>query len=179
MVDVTVGLYRHFKGKYYYVTGISKNAEDDYTLMVNYLDVNHPEQVFVRPIEDFIADYERKDSKVSYIVDREDNVTGQHRRFEKVKDLNFQLGSVSTEQLIEELRRRSDSPIHELDIKGLQSNIFSKDYCVGEACEETIDTPRGVYTIASFEKQTDAENYLLTHPHKKNARVFKRTFIEV
>ena len=180
-IRVTVGLYRHFKGQYYYVTGLSKSATDEKTVMVNYFNVCHPEYgSFVRPLDDFCADCERgQNLSVTYIVDREDNVTGQHMRFERVKDLNFQLGSVSTEQIIDELRRRTDSPIHELDIEGLQSDIFSKDFCVGEACEATEDTPRGVYTLASFDKQMDAENYLLTHSHKKNTKVFKRTFIEV
>lgn len=176
-VKVTVGLYRHFKGQYYYVTGLSRSAIDEKTIMVNYFNVCHPEYgSFTRPLNDFIATHE-EDGRA--IVDRFDNITGQIMRLERVKDLNFQLGSVSTEQLIGELRRRTDSPIHELDIEGLQSQIFAKDYCVGEACEETEDTPRGVYTLASFDKQMDAENYLLTHAHKKNTKVFKRTFIEV
>lgn len=183
-VSVTVGLYRHFKGGYYYVTGLSRSATDEKTIMVNYFDVCHPEAgAFVRPLDDFIADHDTTeqfgDEMTLYIKDRVDNVTGQIARFERVKDLNFQLGSISTEQLIRELRKRTDSPIHELDIEGLQSKIFAKDYCVGEACEATEDTPRGVYTLASFDKQMDAENYLLTHAHKKNTKVFKRTFIEV
>lgn len=176
-VRVTVGLYRHFKGQYFYVTGLSRSATDEKTVMVNYFNVCHPEHgSFVRPLNDFIATHE-EDGRV--IAERPDNITGQIMRLERVKDLNFQLGSVSTEQLIGELRRRTDSPIHELDIEGLQSQIFAKDYCVGEACEATEDTPRGVYTIASFDKQLDAENYLYTHKHKKNTKVFKRTFIEV
>lgn len=176
-VRVTVGLYRHFKGQYFYVTGLSKSATDENTIMVNYFNVCHPEfGSFVRPLDDFIATHE-EDGRA--IKDRPDNVTGQFMRLERVKDLNFQLGSVSTEQIIDELRRRTDSPIHELDIEGLQSNIFSKDFCVGEACEATEDTPKGVYTLASFNNQKDAENYLSTHTHKRNTKVFKRTFIEM
>ena len=182
---VTVGLYRHFKGQYFYVTGLSKSATDEKTIMVNYFNVCHPEHgSFVRPLDDFVSEHdctndEKLVSESMFIKERLDNVTGQIARFERVKDLNFQLGSISTEQLIAELRKRTDSPIHELDIEGLQSNIFAKDYCVGEAYTETEDTPRGVYTIASFDKQMDAENYFLTHQHKKNTKVFKRTFIEV
>lgn len=176
-VRVSVGLYRHFKGQYYYVTGLSKSATDEKTVMVNYFNVCHPEfGSFVRPLDDFTATHEEDGRSIK---DRPDNVTGQIMRLERVKDLNFQLGSVSTEQIIGELRKRTDSPIHELDIEGLQSKVFSKDYCVGESCEATEDTPRGVYTLASFDKQMDAENYLLTHSHKKNTKVFKRTFIEV
>ena len=176
-VRVSVGLYRHFKGQYYYVTGLSKSATDEKTVMVNYFNVCHPEYgSFVRPLDDFTATHEEDGRSIK---DRPDNVTGQLMRLERVKDLNFQLGSVSTEQIIDELRRRTDSPIHELDIEGLQSKIFSKDYCVGEACEATEDTPRGVYTVSTFETPEQAYQYLSTHQHKRNTKVFKRTFIEV
>ena len=176
-VRVSVGLYRHFKGQYYYVTGLSKSATDEKTVMVNYFNVCHPEfGSFVRPLDDFTATHEEDGHAIK---DRPDNVTGQIMRLERVKDLNFQLGSVSTEQIIDELRRRTDSPIHELDIEGLQSKIFSKDYCVGEACEATEDTPRGVYTVSTFETPEQAYQYLSTHQHKRNTKVFKRTFIEV
>ena len=176
-VRVSVGLYRHFKGQYYYVTGLSKSATDEKTVMVNYFNVCHPEYgSFVRPLDDFTATHEEDGRSIK---DRPDNVTGQIMRLERVKDLNFQLGSVSTEQIIDELRRRTDSPIHELDIEGLQSKIFSKDYCVGEACEATEDTPRGVYTVSTFETPEQAYQYLSTHQHKRNTKVFKRTFIEV
>lgn len=176
-VRVSIGLYRHFKGQYYYVTGLSKSATDEKTVMVNYFNVCHPEfGSFVRPLDDFTATHEEDGRSIK---DRPDNVTGQVMRLERVKDLNFQLGSVSTEQIIDELRRRTDSPIHELDIEGLQSKIFSKDYCVGEACEATEDTPRGVYTVSTFETPEQAYQYLSTHQHKRNTKVFKRTFIEV
>ena len=184
MKNVTVGLYRHFKGEYYYVTGLSRSATDEETMVVNYFNVCHPEYgSFVRPLKDFIIDYDTieqfGDEMTLYIKNRFDNVTGQHTRFERVKDLNFQLGSVSTEHLIEELRKRTDSPIHELDLDGLQSSIFSKDFIVGEACEATEKTSKGVYTLNVFDTSEQAYEYLSTHPHKKNTKVFKRTFIEV
>ncbi len=175
-VKVTVGLYRHFKGNYYYVTGLSKSTVDD-SIMVNYFNVCHPEYgSFVRPLDDFIATHE-EDGRA--IKDRPDNVTGQERRLERIKDLNFQLGSVSTDQLIEELGRRTDSPIHELDIEGLRSSIHSIDYILGEPFNETEKTPKGVYTIASFDTLYGARNFLSSHSHRKEVRIFKRTFIEV
>ena len=176
MSKVTIGLYRHFKGEYYYVNGLSKDALDEKTVLVNYFNVCHPEYGnCTRPLESFIATHE-DDGRA--IKDRPDNVTGQIRRLERIKDINFQLSSVSTEQLIDELRKRVDSPIHELDIDGLRSNIFCKDYIVGEAFEATEDTPRGVYTVARFDNESQAHNYMDTHQHKKSARVFKRVFIK-
>lgn len=175
---VTLGLYRHFKGEYYYVTGLSKSATDEKTVLVNYFNVCHPEYgSFTRPLDDFITSWDEE--KHCYILDRKDNVTGQNDRFERVKDLNFQLGSISTEHLIRELRKRADSPIHELDIEGLKSNIFAKDYAVGEPFEATDTHPKGVYTLASFSTEKEAKDYFLTHKNRNATKVFKRTFIEV
>lgn len=176
-VKVTVGLYRHFKGQYYYVTGLSKSAADESTIMVNYFNVCHPEYgSYTRPLDDFVATYEEDGRDIK---DRKDNVTGQFMRFERIKDLNYQIGSVSTNQLIEELRNRIDSPIHELDIDGLKSKIFSRDYIVGDAYEATDDTPKGVYTIATFNDKESASLYYYSHVHTGRTKVFKRTFIEV
>lgn len=177
---VTVGLYRHFKGQYFYVTGLSKSS-DETTIMVNYFNVCHPEYgSFVRPLYDFCSEYEEPSCGVysKPIANREDNVTGQHMRFERVKDLNFQLGSVSTEQLIGELRSRTDSPIHSLDIEGLMSNVFSIDYVVGVSYDNP-EFSRGVEVICVCDTKEQANNYLSTHAHRKGTKVFKRTFIEV
>lgn len=173
---VSVGLYRHFKGEYYYVTGLSKSATDEKTVLVNYFNICHPEYgSFSRPLDDFCSDYDVKDTSIIYIVDRIDNRTGQHLRFERVRDLNFQLGSVSTEQLIDELRRRTDSPIHELDIEELQSNIYCKDYVVGMPYDN--DYGKGVDSIVSCFKLEDALKYASNHQLRKGTRIYKRTFI--
>lgn len=178
VTTVTIGLYRHFKGQYFYVTGLSKSY-DEKTIMVNYFNVCHPELgSYVRPLRDFCTDYERVNGSTRYIVDRDDNITGQYKRFERVKDLNFQLGSISTEQLIEELRSRTDSPIHELDIEGLMSDVFSIDYVVGVSYDNP-EFSRGVEVICVTDTKEQAEQYLSTHVHRKGTRVFKRTFIEL
>lgn len=172
---VTIGLYRHFKGQYFYVTGLSKSY-DEKTIMINYFNVCHPEfGSFVRPLDNFTATHEEDGRSIK---DRPDNVTGQIMRFERVKDLNFQLGSISTEQLIEELRSRKDSPIHDLDIEGLMSDVFSTDYVVGVSYDNP-EFSRGVEVICVTDTKEQAEQYLSTHIHRRGTRVFKRTFIEV
>ena len=172
---LTIGLYRHFKGQYFYVTGLSKSYDEN-TIMVNYFNVCHPELgSFVRPLDNFTATHEEDGHSIK---DRPDNVTGQIMRFERVKDLNFQLGSISTEQLIEELRSRKDSPIHELDIEGLMSDVFSTDYVVGVSYDNP-EFSRGVEVICVTDTKEQAEQYLSTHIHRRGTRVFKRTFIEV
>ena len=173
---VPIGLYRHFKGEYFYVNGLSRNAEDEKTVMVNYFNVCHPEYgSFVRPLKDFVATHDKEGA----IVSKPNNVTGQIARFERVKDLNFQIGSISTEQLVAELRRRTDSPIHELDIEGLRSNVFCTDYVLGDKYFATEDYPCGISTIASFDNIEKARKYYYSHKHRKATGIFKRTFIEI
>ena len=152
------------------------------TVLVNYFNVCHPEYGnFTRPLVDFVSilDGDKLDENTILIKDRPDNVTGQIARFERVLDLNFQLGSISTEQIIDELRRRTDSPIHELDIKELESKIFAKDFIVGEPYVKNEDFPQGVYTVTVHNTKEEAEQFLMKTPHKKSTRVFKRVFIEV
>ena len=176
-VSVTLGLYRHFKGQYYYVTGISTDATDEKTKVVTYFNVCHPEYgSYTRPVSDFLATH---DEKGRAIAERVDNFTGMPTRFEKVKDLNFQIGSLSTQQLISELRNRIDSPIHEIDIEGLQSNIFSRDYVIGNKYNATEDYPCGVATVVTFDTEEQARKYYSTHQHLKSTGIFKRVFIEI
>lgn len=176
----TVGLYRHFKGEYYYVTGCSKNVVDDYSVLVHYFNVCHPEYgSFSRPLEDFISDHDTKElagvKSELPIKLRVDNITGQHHRFERVKDLNFQLGSVSTEQLTEELIRRTDSPIHELDLDELQSKIDCRDYVVGQH----IFGENFIRTVNAFDNEKQAKQYLATHKVNSETHLYKRTFIRI
>lgn len=173
---VTIGLYRHFKGEYFYVSGLSRSAEDEKTVMVSYFNVCHPEYGnFVRPLDDFVATSDDR----GIIANRFTNITGQVTRFERVTDLNFQLGSVSTEQLVNELRRRTDSPIHELDIEGLRSKIFCIDYVIGDKQFATEDYPCGITNIIPFFEEEKAKKYYDTHKHLKCTGIFKRTFIEI
>lgn len=175
--QVTVGLYRHFKGAYYYVTNVSRHAHNLDEHLVNYFNVCHPEYGnYSRPLNDFIATVE-EDGRI--IKDRPDNITGQISRFQRIRDLNWEIASVSTEQLIEELRTRHDSPIHEVDIEGLMSPVVARDYVVGDLFEATKDTPEGVFTLASFTTEEEAKTYLATHMGRKTTSIFKRTFIKV
>lgn len=186
-----VGLYRHFKGNYYYVTGICKLCSDkeliDGNIALTYVNVCKPMNgVFTRPLEEFMSTF---DSAGNLISDRKDNVTGQTVRMQKVIDLDFQISSVSTEQLIKELQRRKDSPIHELDLGGLHSDIFCRDYVVGipqcveedvvgipfEDDEETVI--KGVETLNVYFSRENAEENRAKYG--KRAKVFKRVFIEV
>lgn len=176
-MNVSIGVYRHFKGDYYCVTGVSRNANDsEYEVMVVYFNVYHPEfGTFVRSADDFFSEV---DSEGNPIEEREDNKTGQKCRFERVKDLDFQLGSVSTEQLIKELRGRKDNPLSELDIDSLSDNVVARDYVVGDLFEDVSDGSTGVSARVSFSSKERAENYLYSHKHRSTTKVYKRVFLE-
>ena len=174
---VTIGLYRHFKGAYYFVQNVVKNAvtgED----MCYYYDVMHPEKgLFVRPVSEWFDEYNT--DGVFKIVDRPDNVTGQKHRFEKVSSIDYSISNFTTEHLMRELAQRTDSPLQALDIKGVNDRVFSVDYVIGEKCPATEDHPDGVVTIASFNTEEQAKTYFATHRLRRSAGVFKRTFIEL
>lgn len=164
--SVRIGLYRHFKGDYFYVTGITK-ASEDYSYRVTYFNVCRPELgQYSRPMWDFLAEnsaYEKDDTGVLFpvgepIKDREDNITGQNCRFERVKDLNFQLGSVSTEQLFGELLTREDSPIRDFDLEGAESTVFLRDYVCGVPVHDEV---HGDYlqSWVQFDEREEAVKY--------------------
>lgn len=184
------GLYRHFKGQYFYVMGVDRASEDK-SFRVRYFNVCHPEDgTFSRPLHDFfsLTDRSEKDDNGEWfecglaIKDRKDNVTGQVRRFERIDNIDFQIGSVSTEQLIDELRRRTDSPIHELDIDGLRSPIYCTDYVVGFKHEGIPGlSSKGVEPLNVFFDEAEAFRYYYNQcvTMRREKGVFKRTFIEL
>lgn len=169
-----LGLYRHFKGEYYMLQNVVKNAVTD-ELMSYYFNILHPEYgFFVRPVREWF-DTTTEDGP---IIDRRDNVTGQRHRFEKVMSIDDQVKNLSTCQLINELVSRKDSPLHELDLKEIESRVFSRDYIVGEKHYETEDFPRGVSTLAVFSSSEEAYECCSKYPTPRFG-VFKRTFIEL
>lgn len=70
MEQLKRGIYRHFKGNYYYVEGVVICSET-YQKYVLYMGRNGTR--FIRPLDEFIEDIH---------VDREDNHTRQKKRFE-------------------------------------------------------------------------------------------------
>lgn len=174
---VSIGLYRHFKGEYYYVKEITKNCNTSVEY-VSYFNICHPEYgTFIRPLSDFFVDSCVIGGELVKISDREDNITGQIYRFERVKDLNFQLRSVSTQTLIEELRGRADSPLQDIAVHGLSDLVAYKDYCVGVEHYATEDYPYGIETVNTFDSKDKALKYFHTHKHRSDTHVFRRVFV--
>lgn len=172
---VTIGLYRHFKGAYYFVENIVRDAVDG-KFKCQYYNVLHPEfGHFVRDVDEWFSVTTDKGA----IVTRNDNFIGQMCRFEKVYDLDDGVANLTTEHLIRVLANRSDSPLQKLDIEGLSNKVFCTDYVVGDKHYQTDEYPKGISTVATFTTEEEAKNYYDTHSHLRSTGVFKRTFIEV
>lgn len=174
-ITVKPGLYRHFKGEYYFVQNIAKDAVRDIWVCY-YFNVCHPEYgVFVRPVEEWNSTETDKGT----ISERWDNQTGQTHRFERVESINFQVSSISTEQLMNELRQRKDSPIRDLDLEGAESKVFMRDYVCGVP---RYSEALGNYLSnwVSFDEPEEAKKYVRTHtvPGKVVTKLFKRVLLE-
>ena len=64
---VTIGLYRHFKGEYYFVQNIVKDAVRDIA-MCQYFNVSHPEYgIFVRPVDEWFSEDTEKGKIIAEI----------------------------------------------------------------------------------------------------------------
>lgn len=167
---VKPGLYRHFKGEYFFVQNVARDETRKGIWMCYYFNVCHPEYgVFVRPVDDWYS----TTTDNGEIAERPDNVTGQTYRFERVEDLNFQISSISTDQLIRELSKRYDSPIRDLDIKGAEALVFSRDYVVGRPI---IDSEYGNHLSFwnAFSTRDEAVNYVKETP---GCNLFKRILL--
>lgn len=83
---VEIGLYRHFKGNYYFVYSVGFLVDKE--LCVQYFRLLEPEKgSFIRPVSDFIATSCVYKGKTISISERPDNVTGQSIRFERITKL--------------------------------------------------------------------------------------------
>lgn len=174
--QVTIGLYRHFKGAYYFVQSIVRDCSNGDTPMCQYFNVLHPEfGTFVRPVSEWFS----TDTDKGEIVSRLDNITGQTHRFEKVYSLIDGTANLSTEHLIRVLADRPDSPFQQLDIEGLSNRCVCSDYILGNVHEATDDTPFGVETLCVFDDEESAKKHYSTHKTLKSTKVFKRTFLKV
>ena len=169
----TLGLYRHFKGAYYFLSNILRDSTQDCKGFVcEYFNVLHPGYGhFSRPVEQWDTD----------VTDRigKDNVTHQTHRFEKVVSIDTDIKNFSTEHLMTELALRPDSPLQSLDIEDVSKCVAAVDYAVGELCPATDDEPQGVAVEAAFATKDRAQKYWLNHARNPRAKVFKRTFLEV
>nr|DAQ63797.1 MAG TPA: Protein of unknown function (DUF1653) [Caudoviricetes sp.] len=73
-MEVIDRLYKHFKGRLYYVHNIAEHSETGEVFVV-YQAMYPPYKVYVRPYKMFMGDID---------PNRPDNITGQSKRFEQI-----------------------------------------------------------------------------------------------
>lgn len=164
------GLYRHFKGSYYFLQNIiiecDEKGENRKCL---YFNIEHPEYgTFTRSIEQWFTD----------VSERLDNVTKQKTRFVRVDNLDFQLSSVPTDVLLDELSKRADSPLKNFNIEGLKNSIEVQDYVVGLLCDK-VDYDRGISVVNAFPQLEQAQHYIDHNRTMSGTKVYERTYVEV
>lgn len=179
---VVKGVYKHFKGKYYLVTDTAIDCDGLETIVI-YRPLNNPGMIYTRKLSEFLSDID---------PDREDNKEHQDKRFKKVSDIN-ELGalkSFTTEQLLTELGKRSDSPLAALNIEGLRNErIAYEDYIyavVGEILDKNPKSPtyrKPVKYVSDWVSFSDLESAteFINSPHNFNPRrrIYKRVLTEV
>jgi hypothetical protein len=172
-------IYRHFKG---HVVMILSIATEESTLepKVIYMHLNERRDVWSRSLSEF----------ESLVPEGKDNPTGQKHRFELVKDLRSILSQCTTENLVEELKKRPDSPFNESDVDGLNDKVLDREYIlgdlrlnpnVGEGC--ILDSVHHYYlnSLYSADSLEEVQDYAERHFDRLNVgtKIFKSVLVEV
>lgn len=165
-------IYRHFKGNLYLVISVAL-SESALEPTVVYLSLQGDNQVWTRSMSDFESPVPK---------DRE-NPTGQKYRFEPVEDVKNVLSSCTTDNLIEELKRRPDSPFNDVDFEGLNSRVANVEYVVGEMRSDMFSC-NGVdilYPVSCTDTLKEAQLFMEHNPHRCSSRtkIYKRVLVEV
>lgn len=158
-------IYRHFKGNLYLIISVA-NSSSDLQPVVVYMSLNGDNQVWTRDLSEF----------ESLAPEGKENPTGQKYRFELVKDMRSILSQCTTQNLVEELKKRPDSPFNEIDMNGMNDKVVGRTYILGyvDPASDTL-TP-----ILHGDSKKELVAYAERHPEYINSRtkVFKSVLIE-
>lgn len=162
-------IYRHFKGNLYLVTSVALTSSELEPTVV-YMSLNGDSQVWTRALSEF----------ESLVPEGKENPTGQKYRFEPVKDMRSILSQCTTQSLIEELKRRPDSPFNDLDVDGLNEKVADREYILGEFRR----IPSGTAFLQSYysaDTLEEVEGFIQRNPQWGNSRtkIFKSVLVEV
>jgi len=162
-------IYQHFKGDFFY-TLYNALDEKSQTESIVYQSINNSAgSVFTRPASEWFED----------VSTREDNVTGQQTRFSLVEDMSNLLSCVSTDALIDELKKR-DSILAQLDYEGMNDSVYMVDYVTAKVLH-IYDGEEVLADIRSFEAIEEAQQQVIRSARNSNRQrqIFKRTYIPV
>ena len=164
-------IYRHFKGNIYLVTSVALTSSDLEPTVV-YMSLNGDNQVWTRALSEF----------ESLVPEGKENPTGQKYRFELVKDMRSILSQCTTQNLIEELKTRPDSPFTEADIEGLNEKVVAREYVLGELSPYSNNECGNMLTcVCVKDSLEEAKSYAERHPDRVSSRtkVYKSVLVEV
>ena len=164
-------IYRHFKGNIYLVTSVGLTSSDLEPTVI-YMSLNGDNQVWTRALSEF----------ESLVPEGKENPTGQKHRFELVKDMRSILSQCTTQNLIEELKNRPDSPFNDLDIEGLNSKVVAREYVLGEISPYSNNSGNAMLNcICVKDSLEEAQDYAERHFDRLNSRtkIFKSIIVEV
>ena len=165
-------IYRHFKGNLYLVISVALNSFDLEPTVV-YKSLNGDNNVWTRPLSEF----------ESFVPEGKENPTGQKYRFEQIVSMESVLSHCTTQNLIEELKNRPDSPFNESDVEGLNDKVKIREYILGElrpnsATLEEDYFLHSIYSDDSLEKVKDfAERHIGSFSSR--AKIYKSVLVEV
>ena len=161
-------IYRHFKGNLYLVISVAL-TESELEPTVVYMSLNGDSQVWTRPLSDF----------ESLVPEDKENPTGQRYRFEQIVDMQTVLSHCTTKNLIEELKRRPDSPLNEIDTEGYNDKVADREYVLGVLSDTTgVKVLSSLYSSDSLEevKRFAERNF---HLLSSRTKIFKSILVEV
>lgn len=166
-------IYRHFKGNLYLVISVALNSFDLEPTVV-YKALYGDNQVWTRPLSEF----------ESFVPEGKENPTGQKYRFQQVVDLRDTLSMCTTQNLIEELKKRPDSPFNEADVDGMNEKVVAREYVLGEMRPDPVTGGDSYYSLHSTYSNDDLEkvkNYAERHFDLVSSRtkIFKSVLVEV
>lgn len=163
-------IYRHFKGNLYLVTSVALSSSDLEPTVV-YMSISGDNQVWTRPLSEF----------ESLVPDGKENPTGQKHRFEHMQDMRFVLSQCSTDSLVEELKKRPDSPFNEADLEGFNDKVVEREYILGELRPNVVGDKSTLYSTYSDDSLEVVKSYAEKHFDRvsSRAKIFKSVLVEV
>lgn len=162
-------IYRHFKGNLYLVTSVALTSSELEPTVV-YMSLSGDNQVWTRALSEF----------ESLVPEGKNNPTGQKYRFELVKDMRSILSQCTTQNLIEELKSRPDSPFNDSDIEGLNEKVADREYVLGELMSYS-ESGKVLSSMYSSDSLEEVKGFAERNFHRLSSRtkIYKSVLVEV
>lgn len=162
-------IYRHFKGNLYLVISVALTS-DALEPTVVYMSLGGDNTVWTRALSEF----------ESLVPEGKDNPTGQKYRFQQIVDFGSVLSLITTENLIEELKSRPDSPFNDSDIEGLNEKVADREYVLGELMSYS-ESGKVLSSMYSSDSLEEVKGFAERNFHRLSSRtkIYKSVLVEV